>query len=81
MILRNPIKQPVKIFYEAPRDLFTCSTSVYLKPIETKAATPTLNQAAPVIRKHEVIISSRSWGNTYVLPSKSDLEFYSRREA
>ncbi len=54
---------------------------VYLKPFETKAVTLTLNQAAPVIRKHEVIISSRSWGNTYVLPSKSNLEFYSKKEA
>jgi hypothetical protein len=75
MIVRNPIEQPVKIFYEAPRDLFTCSTLVYLKPFETKSVTFVLNQAAPVLRKYEVIISSRSWGNTYVLPSKSDLEF------
>jgi hypothetical protein len=81
MIVRNPIEQPVKIFYEAPRDLYTCNVSVYLKPFETKAVTFTLNQAAPVLRKHEVIISSRAWGNIYVMPSKSDLEFDSQVEA
>jgi hypothetical protein len=48
---------------------------VYLKPFETKSVMFILNQAAPVLRKHEVIIGSRSWGNVYVLPSKSDLEF------
>ncbi len=53
---------------------------MYLKPFETKAITFTQNQAAPVLRKEEGIISSRAWGNTYVLPSKSDLEFDSKRE-
>jgi hypothetical protein len=54
---------------------------VYLKPFETKSVTFILNQAAPVLRKHEVIIGSRSWGNVYVLPSKSDLEFNFKLEA
>jgi hypothetical protein len=68
MIVRNTIEQPVQIFYEAPRDLCTCNVrvSVYLKPFETKAVTLTLNQAAPVLRKHEVIIKSKAWGNTCI---------------
>jgi hypothetical protein len=39
---------------------------VYLKPFESKAVTFFLNQAAPVLRKNEVIMSSRAWGNTYI---------------
>jgi hypothetical protein len=55
MIVRNPIEQPVKTFYEAPRDLFTCNASVYLEPFKTKGVTLTLNQAAPVLRKNSQV--------------------------
>ncbi|RPH78923.1 MAG: hypothetical protein EHM77_06455, partial [Planctomycetaceae bacterium] len=75
MVVKNPREQVVKIYYEAPRDLHTCHTTTHLKPFETKSVTFILNQAAPVLRNQEIIISSRLWGNIYVLPSKSDLEF------
>ncbi len=52
-----------------------------LKQFETKAVAFTSNQAAPVLRKREVLMTSKAWGNNYILPSKSNLEFDFKREA
>ena len=46
LIVRNPIDQKVVVYYEPPRNIFTCVALVALKPFETKSVEFDLNHAA-----------------------------------
>ena len=74
-IVRNPIEQNVPVYYVPPRDIYTCTASIYLKPFEIKTVEFMLNRAAPVLRYSEILITNIMWGEIHIYPSKSDLIF------
>ena len=80
LIVRNPIDQKVVVYYESPRNIFTCEALVALKPFETKTVDFDLNHAAPVLCNTEIIINSIDWGKIQVYPSKSDLYFNHQKD-
>ena len=65
----------MEVYYVSPRETFTCTSTVYFKPLQTKEVTFILNKAAPVIRTDEILISSQKWDKVQIFPSKSDLLF------
>ncbi len=73
--IRCPAKQNVRVYDSAPRNIFTCSATVSLKPFGTKPVDFYLHNAAPVVRTDEILISSSEWAPIQVLPSKTDLQF------
>ena len=74
-IVKNPIEQNVPVYYVPPREIYTCTANIYLKPFEIKTVEFTLNKAAPVLRYSEILITNIIWGEIHVYPSKSDLIF------
>ena len=66
-------KSPV--YYTSPNEAELCYCDYDIGPFETQDANFHLNQAASVLRKDLVLLTSLGWDSVNIIPSLSDLEF------
>ena len=74
---RAPTYVKCKTFFEASRDIYTCTGTMILEPFEMKEVDFYLNEAAPVIRTDRILITSQYWNTVNLIPTRSELEFVS----
>ena len=74
-IVKQPIYQIVPVYQVSPVDLFRCTGNYSLKPFETTDIEIYLHPAAPVLKTHEIIVTSLNLDAVQFLPSKTDLTF------
>ena len=74
-VVNNPEQIIVPVYQASPYEIYSCSGDYYLKPFETKDIEVFLHPAAPVLRHHEILISSTDINTVHFLPSKTDVTF------
>ena len=62
------------MFYESPKDIFTCVATCILDPYEVREVEFFLSSAAPVLRNDHILITGQSWDTISVIPTRSDVE-------
>jgi hypothetical protein len=78
---KKPRPFECKVFYTAPRELYTCEATCSLAPNETQDVEFVLNPAAPVVRSDYILITATQLGTVSIIPSRSDLEFVNSKQA
>jgi len=77
--IRNPEPSMAEVFYETPEEIHTAFAVVNLKGYGIESCEFFLHEAAPVVRTQEIILTSDDLKGLHILPSKSSLEFCSRK--
>ena len=71
-IINSPYYHAIKVYSASPHEIYTCVAHYKLKAYVTKYVEFMLHNAAPVLRKNEILITTLEWDNIHILPSKSN---------
>ena len=74
VIFQYPVHFKCTVFYESPKDIFTCVATCILDPYEVREVEFFLSPAAPVLRTDHILITGQSWDTISVIPTRSDVE-------
>ena len=74
VIFQYPMHFKCKVFYESPKDIFSCVATCILEPYEVREVEFFLSPAAPILRTDHILITGQSWDTISVYPTRSDVE-------